>query len=340
VSLNIHEKTINRIIGGAKVMNKAPNALGLIYTKDQTHRLDKNKELKWYKPIEYRERINKYNLAKTNSVEAMQYLIRLSIDADKGIVEAQYILATMYADGLGVSQDDKLASEMFYRIAKAKADKDNAMFVDNLKHKNIPQELKFLTINAESGIADAQFKLGMEYTEGRHFQNTNENNQKAFKWYLLAAEQGNSKAQYTLGKMYVKGVGVKASQKEAIKWFRYYLGQTTIKLGQTNIQEQQIIYSLAKKNVEAALKILTDDARIGIATAQYYLGDLYRDGIGVSRSNMWAYMWYYLSALQGIEKSSDQMSLLEKIMSSKEIQQAKYFAGTCMGGLDCYKAIN
>ena len=88
------------------------------------------------------------------------------------------------------------------------------------------------------------------------------------------------------------------------------------------------------------MKILTDDARNGIATAQYYLGDLYRDGIGVSRSNMWAYMWYHLSALQGNKNSSDQMSLLEKIMSPKEIQQAKYFGSTCMGGIDCYKAIN
>ena len=175
-------------------------------------------------------------------------------------------------------------------------------------------------------------------------ERTNQNREQAFKWFLLASEQGNSKAQFNLGVMYfnrlVKVHSAKAREMKAIKWFRYYLGQTTIKLGQTNIQEQQIIYSFAKKNVEAALKILTDDARNGIATAQYYLGDLYRDGIGVSRSNMWAYMWYYLSALQGNEKSSDQMILLEKIMSLKEIQQAKYFGSTCMGGLDCYKANN
>lgn len=87
--------------------------------------------------------------------------------------------------------------------------------------------------------------------------------------------------------MYAKRLGVQASEKEAIQWFRFYLGQTTIKLEQTNTQEQQTICGLAKN---------------GIATAQYYLGELYRDGIGVSRKYKWAYMWYYLSALQGNKK--------------------------------------
>ena len=259
----------------------------------------------------------------------MQYLIRLSIDAEKGIVEAQYILATMYDDGLGVSQDKKKALSLFYRLAKTKANNDNAMFVDNFKHKNIPQELKFLTINAESGIADAQFKLGMQYAQGQLMERTNQNREQAFKWFLLAAEQGNSKAQFNLGVMYfnrlVKVHSAKAREMKAIKWFRFYLGQTTIKLGQTNIQEQQIIYSFAKKNVEAALKILTDDARNGIATAQYYLGDLYRDGIGVSRNFVWAFMWYNLSALQGNDDSADQIVLLEKKMTRQEIQKAQAY---------------
>lgn len=329
VNLNSHEKTINKIIGGAEVMNKAQNVLGMIYSKDQKVRLDKNKELKWYKPAEYSRRINKYNLAKKNSVEALQYLIRLTIDAEKGVAEAQFILATMYADGIGVSQDYKEAFRWFYRIAKNKAMNDREENKLNFKHKNIPQELKSLTNDAESGIAIAQWKLGRAYDNGQYFLQDYE---QAFKWYLLAAENGNSKAQYNLGVMYVKGLvdNVKHNEKKAIKWFRFFLGQTIIKLGQTNIEEQQAIYNLAKKNVVAALKVLADDAKNGIEKAQYYLGELYRDGLAVERNYIRAYMWYYLSALQGNAYSSDKMISLEKIMSSEEILQAKHFGNTYM----------
>jgi uncharacterized protein len=336
VNLNNHAKTVNKIIGGAEVMIKAQNVMGLIYSKDQKVRLDQNKELKWYKPAEYSRRINKYNLAKKNSVEALQYLIRLSIDAEKGVVEAQFILATMYADGIGVSQDDKEALRWFYRIAKNKEKNDREGNKLNFKHKNIPQELKFLTNDAESGIAIAQWKLGRAYANGQYFLQDYE---QAFKWYLLAAENGNSKAQYSLGAMYLGGFNVKPSEKEAIKWFRFFLGQTIIKLGQTNIQEQQAIYNLEKKNVVAALKVLADDAKHGIETAQYYLGELYRDGIAVERNYIRAYMWYYLSALQGNAYSSDKMISLEKIMSPKEILQAKHF-GTYSYQLYDDEAIN
>jgi TPR repeat protein len=334
-NLDNHEKTINTIIGGAEMMNKAQNVLGM------------DKALKWYKPAEYGARIYKYNLAKQNTVEALQYLIRLSIDSEKGIAEAQYILATMYADGIGVSQDNDQAFNLFLKIARktAKSDIEGGRLEDTLKFKakNIPQELKFLTNDADSGIATAQWKLGSLYARGQFFTKDIE---KATKLYLLAAEQGNSWAQYTLGMIYATGhIGNYTGSiktKKAIKWFRLYLGQTTIKLGQTtnelvqtanklgqkNIKEQRTIYSLAKKNVIAALNILMNDATNGIAIAQYYLGYLYRDGIGVSRNYTRAYMWYHLSALQGNKNSSDQMTSLEKIMSPKEIQHAKYLGST------------
>ena len=190
-----------------------------------------------------------------------QALQDLKSDAEKGVVEAQFILATMYANGRGVPQDNQEAFRWFYLIAKEKGAAlaaEDREYGDKFKKKNIPQELKFLTNDAENGIADAQFKLGMMLYA--HGQVLPQDDEKAVKWYRLAAEQGNSEAQYALGVMYVKGLGVLASEQEAMKWFRLYLGQTIIKLGQTNVQEQNNIYSLAKRNVVAALKILVDDA--------------------------------------------------------------------------------
>ena len=80
---------------------------------------------------------------------------------------------------------------------------------------------------------------------------------------------------------------------------------------------------MAKKNIVSALKILVDDAGNGMAEAQYYLGDLYGDGIGVPQDYMLAHMWYNLSALQGYENATDQISSLEDKMSPQQIEQAQ-----------------
>jgi TPR repeat protein len=317
------EKTHNRILDASKVMTKAQYRLGLMYAEGKGVQEGKNKELKWYKSVEYSEKINKYNLAKNNVLEALQYLKN---DAEKNVVEAQFILATMYTNGRGVPQDNKEAMRWFYRIAKKKGAPmvyvEERLVLDRFRKKNIPQALKFLTNEAESGTAYAQFHLGSAYAHGYIVK---QDSVEARKWYRLAAEQGNSQAQYNLGVMYVKGLGVLTNEEKAMKWFRLYLGQTIIKLGQ-NVQGQDNIYSLAKRNVVAALEILVADARNGTATAQYYLGDLYNDGIGVQRSSLYAYMWYNLSALQGNKSGSNQVKLLEKTMSTKEIQTAMKMA--------------
>jgi TPR repeat protein len=308
------------------VMTKAQYSLGLMYAEGKGVREGKNKELKWYKAAEYSAKINKYNLAKNNVLQALQ---DLKNDAEKNVVEAQFILATMYTNGRGVPKDDQEAFRWFYRIAKekgaAQAEVQEQIVLNKFKKKNIPKALKLLTNKAENGIAYAQFQLGIAYAIGYIFTQDSE---QAFKWYQLAAAQGYSKAQYNLGVMYVKGIGVLTSEEKAMKWFRLYLGQTIIKLGQ-NVEGQDNIYSLAKRNVLAALEILVDDANNGNVTAQYYLGNFHSDGIGVSRNLVLAYMWYNLSVLQGKDSAVDQITLLKKTMTGNEIQQAQSYINAC-----------
>jgi uncharacterized protein len=326
VSQKDHEDAKKIILDGYRRMNEAKETLGTLYAEGQENQKNQNKKLKWYKAVEYSAKINKYNLAKKNPAQALEDLMD---DVDKGIIEAQFILATMYANGEGVIQDKKAAFRLFYLAAKqkgaAQAIWEEGMVANRFVQKNTPQELKLLTNDAEAGIAAGQFKLGIAYALG---QVVPKDYEKAVKWYRVAAEQGNSEAQYALGVMYFKGLGVLASENAAMKWFRFHLGDTIIRLGKTNVQEQNNIYSLAKRNVIAALKILIDDAIEGVVTAQYYLGDLYRDGIGVLRNYELAYMWYNLSALQGNKSGLNQISSLEKIMTRHEIQKAQGFVRT------------
>ena len=77
-------------------------------------------------------------------------------------------------------------------------------------------ELKWITLAAEQGDADAQFSLGLMYLQGL---GVFLNNKTAVKWYRLAAEQGNVAAQFNLGWMYHKGLGVAQNHEAARKWY-------------------------------------------------------------------------------------------------------------------------
>jgi TPR repeat protein len=271
---------------------KAQYTLGVMYANGQGVPQNYQESVKWYqlaaKSGHDQAKRNIYDLAVKNIPQALQALMD---GVENGNAEAQFILATMYASGQGVSQDNKEAFKWYYRLAAEQGTALEEMEVDKFKRKNIPQELKFLTNDAESGIAEAQFNLGMLYTQG---QGVPQDDQRAVKWYRLAAEQGNSKAQYTLGMMYSKGQGVLLSEQKAMKWFRLYIGRTVV-------PEQITIYNLAKKKVLSALKILKADAENGAVVAQYYLGMMLANGQGITRDYVLAHMWYNLSGLQGNE---------------------------------------
>jgi uncharacterized protein len=88
--------------------------------------------------------------------------------AEQGDAGAQHVLGLMYAEGLGVPQDDRTAVK-WYRLA------------------------------AEQGLAEAQTNLGVAYSQGRGVP---QDHGTAVRWYRLAAEQGYANAQYNLGLMY------------------------------------------------------------------------------------------------------------------------------------------
>ncbi len=69
---------------------------------------------------------------------------------------------------------------------------------------------------AESGDADAQFKLGNMYLFG---QGMPQDEETAASWYQKAAQQGHREAMLTLGLLLQSGRGVSRSLPEAYVWF-------------------------------------------------------------------------------------------------------------------------
>ena len=72
------------------------------------------------------------------------------------------------------------------------------------------------TTMAETGNAEAQFRLGNLYAEGKVVPN---DFIEAAKWFRKAADQGHAEAQYTLGVVYSGGLGVPVDFAEGYVWY-------------------------------------------------------------------------------------------------------------------------
>ena len=117
---------------------------------------------------------------------------------------------------------------------------------------------------AEQGHVDAQFNLGLMYSNG---WGVLQDYKEAVRWYTLAAEQGYALAQFNLGTIYQNGTGVPQDYKEAVR-----------------------LYRLA--------------AEQGDSGAQYNLGTMYGNGKGVVQDFIYAHMWWNIAASNGFDKGN------------------------------------
>ena len=117
-------------------------------------------------------------------------LIKLEAIAKSGDAEAQFTLANRFVQNKASKHrrtTDAADAAMWYRRA------------------------------AEQGHCNAQYRLGLAYTDG---DGVAEDYHEAAKWFLKSAEQGNAWAQYRLGECCKRGQGINQNRAEAVKWFR------------------------------------------------------------------------------------------------------------------------
>jgi TPR repeat protein len=141
---------------------------------------------------------------------------------------------------------------------------------------------------ADKGDADAQYRLGTLYVEGKGVE---QNDAQAMTWFLRAAEKGNALAQYNVGASYAAGTGVAKSEADAVKWFRRAADQ-------------------------------------GMPYAQLNLGLMYAAGNGVPQDNTEAMTWLQLAlfGLPAGGVRSDVARAMEDVsqkMTSDQLREVK-----------------
>ncbi len=249
--------------------------------------------------------------AKLSTAEVTQ----LQSKAEAGDAGAQLALGRAYQDGNGVPQNDELAAK-WYRKA---AEQGNARAQNNLGimyrtgsgvEKSKEEAANWYRKAAHQGYANAMFNLGTAYYNG---DGVPSNVFRAYDWFLLAQEAGSSSAPdavkrtadeigqkassdalLEIGEMYEKGEEVPKNGVDAAKW---YLKAADQKDPRAMVKLASILVNgsgVPQDNVQAFQLCRT--AAKEYPPAQYCVGYLYQQGLGVPQDYAEAAKWYEKSA--------------------------------------------
>ena len=169
-------------------------------------------------------------------------------------------------------------------------------FANDAENKNQHKEaFGYYKLAAELGNADAQYMLGLLYSNG---QGVEQDQREAVKWYRKAAEQGHKSAQFNLGVRYDNGQGVEQDQTEAVNWYRKAAEQGH-KSAQFNLGVRYDNGQGVEQDQTEAVNWYRKAAEQGHKSAQFNLGVRYDNGQGVEQDQTEAVNWYRKAVEQG-----------------------------------------
>ena len=167
---------------------------------------------------ELRQIIRDDTLSLTDRDRAAEELERL---AERGDLNAQYLIGQLYRDGPLLIPDSQKAKHWLTQAAKqglpeAQYALGKLFLSDDWEVRDPDEGIRWLKEAAENGNRFAAYRLGKEYLSGEILSKSAT---KAADWFTKSAEAGNQYAQYMLGKLYLTGQGMPQDQAQAIARF-------------------------------------------------------------------------------------------------------------------------
>lgn len=173
---------------------------------------------------------------------------------------------------------------------------------------------------AESGNADAKFRLVKSYSQGI---GTPRDPDKARYWLSMAAENGHAEAQYRMGDAYFYGQGREVDHAKALQWYERSgdqgYGPAQSKAGYVN-QMGHLLGGNATLNLGKAVhwhQLAADKGEMG---AQFRLGCLKYFGIGVAKDAVQADVLISAAANKG-QRGAQQFMQNNGKLSEGELQK-------------------
>ena len=152
-------------------------------------------------------------------------------------------------------------------------------------------------------------KIGNTYLLG---EVTEQNLEESTKWYLKAAEENDAEALDRVGGAYLHGVGVEKDFAKAVEYYKKSIvadgfAEALLDLGLAYLKGEGV-----PQNATHGYSLMIRAAKQGNAAAQYNMGYLYRNGVGVESNMDEAIKWYRLSAAQDYEQAVECLKELKE----------------------------
>lgn len=147
---------------------------------------------------------------------AFRWSEKAALQGDSG---AEFMMALLYAGGLGTDRNNRISTEWLAKSA-VHGNPRAQYAVGNINRGDPVSDVeakRWYEKAAAQGYDKAQNSLGeLYYSEKEVFHDC----RKALELFRAAAKQGNSDAEYHLGEMYGSGKCVKRNPKESRRWHR------------------------------------------------------------------------------------------------------------------------
>jgi len=137
-----------------------------------------------------------------------------------------------------------------------------------------------------------------------------------FDFQMKLAKKGNAEAQFKVGEMYEAGTGVKQDMVEASNWITKAANQN-----HETANFKLLYWDVEKNGITDANKAKIEDiqakAESGNGQAQYYVGKMYANGVGMKKNPDKAINWLNKAALVGVLQAEPE---IVKIREDKQRQ--------------------
>ncbi len=193
---------------------------------------------------------------------------------------AQYLLANMYFDGKGTKQNYSKAMKYYKQSVE-----------------NISQGFAEPTPENKKWLYDACYKIGYLYDNGL---GVDQDQESALRWYTTSSNGGNADATYQIGLQYEKSKDVNKAQEYFGLAFEQGNKNAENKLD-ANGTFQYGYKQYNKGNFAGAITYFQKSIDMGSSdgTPETYIGNMYKNGYGVAKSNSEAFTWYRKGADKG-----------------------------------------
>ncbi len=256
--------------------------------------------------------------------------------AEKGLADAQLMVAESYAQGVGTEQDGRLALAWYRRAAEQGL--AAAQFVLGQAHESGSGVAKDASLArqwygeaAGHGHPGAQLALdrldgmgdGRSENGGKSRPGNSERRTSDARWTKYAAH-GRPEDLFHLGMMFELGIGVEKSAKQAKAWYK--------KAAEAGHADAQFALARSLESGESAQAAhwYSQAASQGHADAQAALAELHLQGLGIAQDRFRALTGYAAAAGQG--HAAAQFALAQLLSTSPETLAFEAISRAAAGG--------